>query len=391
MRKRLCCWVVFVVAIALIVAAVPPEAIAAGKMKKYDVEQVDARHKQWGKKEWTTSTAKINWRMSDCWGGILNRAAVLHFCDSVRAASGGRLNITPFPTGAIVGANEIFDAVSKGTLDAGHTFPGYWKGKSEAFNLFASIPYGMDTESMTVWYYQGEGKKMMEELYGQFNLVPFFMGNGGQELGLFSKKKAETMADYKGMKVRTVGWYMDILTQAGVSVVPLPGPEVYLGLERGVIDAAEFSCPAITYPMGFHEVGKYILSPGVHQPTSQLDLIINKNSWSKLPDDLKAIVEICAAETNQWYNTLCQFMNIEAIELLKKDGAIFTKMDDGSILEFRKVTKEYLDGLKAKYPEVKKILESQEKFLVDIAPWREMKSGVSPWPYEDFMKGKRFE
>jgi len=376
------------VAVAIALSLTMVGKAIAGSKKKYTLAMEDERAKVWSKKTWKTSKKVIRWKMSDTWGGLKLHDVPLHFAQSVEAASGGRLKIKVYPTGAICGAFELLDTVSKGTLDAGHSFSGYWKGKDEAFVLYSSVPFGMDAESFNVWYYQGGGDKLMDELYGKFGLKAFACGNAGQELGLYSKKPMAKMAEFKGIKVRTVGWFMDILTKLGVSVTPIPGSEVYLALERGVVDAAEFSSPAITYFMGFHEVAKYVIEPGVHQPGTVTDLFINKKSWDALPDDLKAIVEICAAETNQWEYTWFEFWNIAALKELKKAGVTFVKMAPETLNEFRKKTHEYTEELKKKYPMVNKILTSQENFLKEYATWRELRSGVAPWPYEDYIKGK---
>ncbi len=382
----------FGVLVAIAVAVAFTLTMATGEVwaakKKYQLNMKDRELAAWKKQKHETSKKVIRWKMSDPWGGLKLHDVSLHFAEAVKAASGGRLQIKVFPTGAVCGAFELFDTVAKGTLDVGHAWPGYWKGKNEAFVLFASVPFGMDAESFAIWYYQGEGEKLHNELYGKFGLKPFICGDAGQELGLYSKKPARKMEDFKGIKVRTVGWYMDILGKLGVSVTPLPGSEVYLALERGVVDSAEFSAPSITYPMGFHEVAKFVIEPGVHQPGTVTDIFINKKSWDKLPQDLKNIVQICAAETHQWATTWFQYYNIQAIQELLKAGVTFVKMDDATLNDFRKKTKEYLDELKAKYPDVKKILESQERFLKDFAAWREIRSGVAPWPYEDYIKGK---
>jgi TRAP-type mannitol/chloroaromatic compound transport system substrate-binding protein len=185
---------------------------------------------------------------------------------------------------------QSFDAVSKGSAQAGHDWPGYWKGKNEAFVAFASVPFGLDAEGYNIWLYEKGGLEMMQELYGKFNLFALPGGQCGQEMGLFSNKRATKMEDFKGMRVRTPGWYMDIMNNLGASVSPLPGGEVYLALERGVIDAAEFSSPAINYPMGFDEITKYAIQPGVHQPGVQCALFFNKDAYEKLPEDLKWIM-----------------------------------------------------------------------------------------------------
>jgi TRAP-type mannitol/chloroaromatic compound transport system substrate-binding protein len=218
-------------------------------------------------------------------------------------------------------------------------------------------------------------------------MVVFPCGNGGQELGLFSNKRAVKMEDFQGMRIRTVGWYMDILTQMGASVTPLPGGEIFLALERGMIDACEFSAPAINLPMGFHEITKYCIQPGVHQPAVQCEAFINRNAWEELPEDLQALVEICARETQGWSTPWIENLNIGAIEEFGQ-SIEFVPMDDETLIEFRKVTKSYMDGLKEKHPDVRKILESQESFIKDFAPWRELRGRVAPWPYERYIEGQ---
>jgi TRAP-type mannitol/chloroaromatic compound transport system substrate-binding protein len=253
--------------------------------------------------------------------------------------------------------------------------------------LFASVPFGLDYEGYNIWYYERGGKEMLNDLYSRHNLVGFFCGNSGQELGLYSNKPAKSMEDFKGLKVRTVGWYMDILNNLGASVTPLPGSEIYLALERGIIDAAEFSSPAINMPQGFHEITKYVIEPGVHQPSCQTDIFINKERWEELPDDLKAIVEICAKETQLWSYSWIENLNIPALAQMGKKVE-YVKMDDATIIEFAKTSYNYLEELKAKNPDVKKILDSQEQFKKDYAPWRDMRGRVTPWPYEDYIKGQ---
>jgi TRAP-type mannitol/chloroaromatic compound transport system substrate-binding protein len=357
--------------------------------KKYKKFGEDQRHKEWSGKKWTTSDQTFNWRMTGPWGaGLLFYDFMEHFADSVRAASGGRLNIKVFPAGSIVPAMETFDAVSKGVVEVGHSWPGYWKGKNEAFTAFASVPFGLDFEGYNIWYYERGGKDIHNDLYGRFNMVAFFGGNSGQELGLFSNKRATKMEDFKGMKVRTPGWYMDILTRLGVSVTPIPGSEIYLALERGIIDACEFSSPAVDLPMGFHEVTKYVIEPGAHQPSCQFDIFINQDAWNELPDDLKAIVEICSVETQLWANAWIENLNIKAIEEIGKKVE-YVVMDDETLNEFAKVTHAYLEELKGKDPDVKKVLDGQEEFKKEFADWRELRGRLAPWPYEKYISGEQ--
>ncbi len=366
-----------------------PNAFSA-KREKFGA---DKRHEEI-KKELRTikpSTAEFKWKMVMPWSkGLLFFDMAQHFADSVALASGGRLEIKLFSAGELVGAMESFDAVSKGQAEVGHDWPGYWKGKDENFVSFASVPFGLDTEGYNIWLYERGGLQQMQDLYGKFNLFALPCGNGGQEMGFFSNKKATKMADFKGMRVRTPGWYMDIMNSLGASVTPLPGGEVYLALERGVIDAAEFSSPAINYPMGFDEITKYVIEPGIHQPSVQCAVFFNKDAYNKLPADLKYIVDIAAKETQLWSTAWQEQLNIEAIKLFK-EKVEFIRMDDEAITAFAKRTKEYLDEVKSKFPEVKTTLDSQEQFKKDFSQWREIRGGLTPWPIEDYISGKRMQ
>lgn len=365
---------------------ITPNAFAA-KREKFGV---DKRHEEVKRelRKIKTSDEKFKWKMVMPWSkGLLFYDFAQHFADSVKLASGGRLDIKVFSAGELVGATESFDAVSKGAAQVGHDWPGYWKGKNENFVSFASVPFGLDAEGYNIWLYERGGLEQMQELYGRYNLVPFPCGNGGQEMGMFSNKKASKMADFKGMRLRTVGWYMDIMNQLGAAVSPLPGGEVYLALERGVIDAAEFSSPAINFPMGFDDITKYVIEPGVHQPSVQCSVFFNKDAWDKLPADLKWIVKIAAKETQIWANSWIENLNIQAINQFK-EKVEFVNMDDETLSAFAKQTKKYLDELKAKNPDVKKTLDSQEAFKQDFSEWRTQRGRVVPWPIDDYISGK---
>ncbi len=364
---------------------------APAQAKKREKFGEDPRHKIAKRVSFKTSSEKIRWKMVMPWSkGLLFYDIAVHFADSVRLASAGRLDIKPFSAGELVPAMQSFDAVSQGAAQVGHDWPGYWKGKNEAFVAFASVPFGLDAEGYNIWLYEKGGLELMQEIYGKFNLFALPGGQCGQEMGLFSNKRATKMEDFKGMRLRTPGWFMDIMNNLGASVSPLPGGEVYLALERGVIDAAEFSSPAINYPMGFDEITKYVIEPGVHQPGIQCGLFFNKDAYEKLPQDLKWIIDICAKETQLWSYNWINSLNAKAIRLFKKNVE-FVNMDEATRISFRKTTKLYLDSLKEKYPDVKRVLDSQEAFIADYADWRKARGGVAPWPYETYIDGQTFE
>ncbi len=384
MRKIGLVILVLVVAVAFVMGA---SNSFAAKKEKFGV---DKRHEAWKDKKWTTSDQEFTWRFTDTWGGLLFHDISIHLADSIRACSGGRLNLKIFPTGALVPAMEVFDATSKGTVDCFHSWPGYWKGFNEAFVPLSSVPFGLDAEGYNIWHHERGGQELAHELYGRYGMIAFNAGNVGQEMGLFSNKRATKQADYKGMRVRTPGWYMDILTELGASVIPVPGSEIYLALERGVIDACEYSCPAVTLPMGFHEITKYVIEPGAHQPSCQFDFVINKKKYDALPDDLKAIVQVSSRETDTWALAFMENLNIKAVEEIGKKVE-YIKMDEEALNGFAKASYNYISDLMKKDKDVKNFMSSQRLFKEEFAKWRELRGGLAPWPYEMYVQGKHYQ
>ena len=340
-----------------------------------------------------TAWAKTyHWKMVTTWPtGIPWHQAVLHFADTVSKLSNGQLKIKVYPAGSIVPAFQVFDAVRNGVAEIGHDWPGYWKGKNQAFVAFASVPFGMNNVEYSIWLMFGGGMKLAKELYGKYGLVPLMGGNSGQEMGFFTKKPITEVSQLKGMKVRTVGWAADILKNMGVSVTPLPGGEIYLAFERGVLDSAEFSTPYITFPMGFQDIAKNVMVPGWHQTAVQLMFEVNKKAYDKLPDHLKYVLEIASRELQLWDLTRSEYNNALAIEKYEKQGVKFNKLSDKSLNELRKTTKQYLDTLRKKNPFLDKVLTSQENFIKHYSKWKDLRSGVSAYPYEDYIAGKHYE
>ncbi len=382
-----------VTAVFLLLFSVANMSLAQDKSKKSSRQKfgADDRIEQVKRLKVKTSEEKHRWKMVLPWSkGLLFYDMAVHFCDTVRLASGGRLDIKPFSAGELVPALEIFDAVSKGSFDAGHDWPGYWKGKNEAFIAFGSVPYGLDAELYNIWLYERGGLEELQALYGQYNLYALPGGQAGQEMGLNSNKRASTMEDFKGLKVRTWGWYLDILNNLGAAGVATPGGEVYLSLQTGVLDAAEFSSPAVNYPMGFDEVTKYIIQPGVHQPACQFTFFFNKDSYDALGDDLKWILDTAAKETQLWSYSWLNNLNAEAVRRFKENSEIVT-MDEEAIVNFAKTTRDYLEKVKERCPDCKRLLDSQEALKKDFADWRSARAGVTPWPLDEVVQGKLHE
>ncbi|MDG1474814.1 MAG: TRAP transporter substrate-binding protein, partial [Porticoccaceae bacterium] len=252
-----------------------------------------------------------------------------NFSKKVAAMSNGRLQIKVFGAGQLVPAFEVFDAVSQGTAQVGHGASYYWTGKSKATAFFTSVPFGLNAQEMNGWLHYGGGLELWRELYDEFNLIPFAGGNTGVQMAGWFNREINSMEDIKGLKMRIPGLGGDVITRAGGVSVTISGGELYTAMQTGVIDALEWVSPYNDIALGFHQVAKYYYYPGWHEPGPTLELIINKDAYATLPDDLQAIVETAARAVNQDMLDEYTARNNEAlISLVETHGVQLRKLPD---------------------------------------------------------------
>jgi TRAP-type mannitol/chloroaromatic compound transport system substrate-binding protein len=212
----------------------------------------------------------------------------------VNAMAGGRLRLELLAAGAVVGAFQLIDAVSAGTLDGGHGVCAYWFGKNKAFSLFGTAPpwFG-DANQMLGWFYHGGGEALYKELLAdvlRVNVVGFLTGPmPTQPLGWF-KQAVERPEQLRGLKYRTVGLAADLFNEMGAAVTSLPGGEIVPALERGVIDGAEFNNPSSDRVLGFPDVAKVYMIQSYHQRVECFEVLFNKAKYEGLPAELQAIL-----------------------------------------------------------------------------------------------------
>ncbi|WP_300432312.1 TRAP transporter substrate-binding protein [Thalassolituus sp.] len=221
------------------------------------------------------------------------------FAEKVNELSAGRLKIHVYGAGEMVPALQVFDAVSQGTAEMGHSGAYYWKGKSAAAQFFTSVPFGLTAQEMNGWIQYGGGQELWEEVYAPFNLLPLPGGNTGVQMGGWFNKEINSVEDLKGLKMRIPGLGGEVLARAGGTPVTLPGGEIFTSLQTGTIDATEWVGPYNDLAFGLYKAASIYYYPGWHEPGSMMEFIINKDAFAKLPADLQAIVKVAAQATNE--------------------------------------------------------------------------------------------
>jgi TRAP-type mannitol/chloroaromatic compound transport system substrate-binding protein len=312
------------------------------------------------------------WKMVTTWPPklpVLQTGAV-RFAKRVGEMSGGRLQIQVFAGGELVPPLGCFDAVSAGTVQAASSAAYYWAGKTPACQWFCAVPFGMNAQGMSAWQLYGDGLKLWEETYAPFNIIPRPGGSTGVQMGGWFNKKINTLADYKGLKMRIPGLGGKVVAKAGGTVVLTPGGEIFTNLERGVIDATEWVGPLHDLRMGFYQAAKYYYYPGWHEPGSILELFFNKQAYESLPKDLQHIVDAACMESHAWMLAQFDGQNGAALEtLIKKHKVKVIKFPDEVLNGLHELAKEVVEEEAAKDPQAKKVNESFKKFQKIAGAW----------------------
>lgn len=299
--------------------------------------------------------------------------AAENFAELVARMSGGRLKVKVYGAGQLVPAMEVFDAVSQGTVEMGHGASYYWKGKSPTTALFTTIPFGLNAQEMNGWLHYGGGMALWRELYEPFNLIPLAAGNTGVQMAGWFNREINSLEDLKGLKMRIPGLGGEVISRMGVEAVNIPGGDLYIAMQTGVIDATEWVGPYNDLAFGFHQVAKYYYYPGWHEPGPTLELMVNKQAFSSLPDDLQAIVEVAARAINQDMLDDYTARNNGALkELVETHGVEVRPLPDEVLAELNRVTDQVLEEIANKDPLFKRVYESQNAFKTVVMDYHKI-------------------
>jgi TRAP-type mannitol/chloroaromatic compound transport system substrate-binding protein len=293
--------------------------------------------------------------------------------------SGGRIEITLHPPGAICPVKEQVDAVHKGMLDGSFSPPSYWLGKNNAFTLYAAVPggpFGMDKFDHLAWIMEGGGQELFNELYQDvlgYNIISYpHQTEFNEPMGWFAFP-IEKLDDLKGVKFRIAGLVLEAYKAMGMAPVMLGGGEIVPALEKGLIDGTDYSDPEADMALGIMDCVKYYHLPGMHQPASIDEMMINRDSWNALPDDLKLIVE---ATTQKWaFRNWAMMMPRAAAamdELIEEHGVIVVETPMDVMLEILRQWDIVAEAESAKNPAFKKVYDSQRDFASQVVPLRRL-------------------
>jgi TRAP-type mannitol/chloroaromatic compound transport system substrate-binding protein len=315
----------------------------------------------------------VRWRMATSWPkalGIYKGAEIL--CQRVREMTNGRFTITPFAAGELVPGLQVLDAVQAGTVECGHTASYYYVGKNPAFAFATSIPFGLTTQQQNAWLYHGGGLEAMQKLYADFNIINFPAGNSGAQMGGWFKREIKSVADLNGLKMRIPGLGGQVMARLGVNVQVLPGGEIYLALDRGAIDAAEWVGPYDDEKLGLNKAAQFYYYPGWWEPGPTWEALVNRTAWNRLPKEYQEIFQTAAVEANM--DNLAQYnaLNGEALERLVQGGTKLTPYSKEIMQAAQKAATDLMEENAAKNATFKQIYQQWSAFRQQVYRWNQI-------------------
>lgn len=323
------------------------------------------------------ASPKVSWRLQHIvpLSIPVHGEGIVWMAKNIEEASEGNIVLTVYEPGKLVAPFEILDAVSTGKIESGAGIAGFWAGKLPAAPIFSSLPFGPEAGEYLAWMFQGNGLKLYQEMFDQAGykvkvlpcivLVP-------ESSGWF-RKQIKSVEDLKGLKIRFFGYGGQAMQKLGAAVTLTPAGEIFPALERGVLDATEYSMPSLDERLGFYKVAKYNYFPGWHQQATVLDIIINRDKWNSLTKSQQKLIEMGTMASITYSIVVGEATQARVIKANEeKRGVKNLYWSDEMLAAFKKAWEEVATELSAKDPFFKKAYEDLSAFRKEYHSWQSM-------------------
>ena len=323
----------------------------------------------------TSGTSKglptVRWRMATSWPislGLFTGAETI--AERVKKMTNGRFTIKPYAGGELTPPLQVLDAVRQGKVQCGHTASYYYIGKSPTLAFATSVPFGLSAQQQNAWLYHGGGLELIQKIYRErFNIINFPAGNTGTQMGGWFKREITSVGDLKGLKMRIPGLGGQVMARLGVNVQVLPASEIYLSLERGAIDAAEWIGPYDDEKLGLNRAAPFYYYPGWWEPGPTLDALVNIKAWENLPTEYQEVFKTATYEAN--INMLSQYdaVNREALARIVAGGTKLVAYTQEIMEAAQKSTLEIFEENARKDASFKEVYDQWKEFRDKIYRW----------------------
>ena len=329
----------------------------------------------WGATVGPAAAQEVKWKMGSAFGSKVTQLGTLglNLSNTVKAVSGGQFDLKFYEPKALAGTKEYFDAIAAGSIDAAYTTAGYYQGKEPALALFSAVPFGPSAGEYMAWIFHGGGHDVYDKIYAAHGLKGLICGVIAPEASGWFKKEIKSVADLKGLKMRFFGLGAKVMQNLGVETQLLAGGDIFPALERGTIDAAEFSMPAIDLAKGFYQAGaKHYYFPGWHQQATLFELLMNKKKWEGLSDQNKAILQTsCKANLTDGLSE-GEAIQGSALVTLKSKGVQIHTWSPEILAKLQETWNSVAAGIASKDANFKTTWDSLQAFRAEYKIWKNL-------------------
>ena len=330
--------------------------------------------------------ATVRWRLASSFPKSLDTifGSAEMFAKTVRALSGGKFEVSVHAAGELMPAFGVVDALQSSTIEMAQTAPYYFTGKNSIFAFGCAVPFGLTARQMDAWMDHGNGRKLMDAFYANYNIKSRSAGNTGTQMGGWYRKELKTVADMKGLKMRMGGGlFGEAMQKLGVVAQNMPAGDVYQALEKGTLDATEFVGPYDDEKLGFNKVAPFYYYPGWWEGGAELEFFINAKAYAALTPEFQAIVDAATTVAARDMTAKYDAFNPVALKRLvaaKTQLKAFPKeiMDAGY-----KASMEVFAEHEAKSAEFKTIHQDMRAFQRDQLLW----ARYSELRFDNYMTG----
>lgn len=315
--------------------------------------------------------ATYRWGMVTSWPTSLDTlyGSAQALAQTVSDLTEGQLEIQVYPAGAQVGGLEVYDAVASGAFQMGHTASYYYINKDPAQAFFTAVPFGLTAQQQNAWFYNGGGLELWQELSARDNMIVFPAGNTGTQMGGWFRKEINTPADLQGLTMRIAGLGGEVMSRAGVNVQQLPGGEIFLALDTGVLDATEWVGPYDDSTLGLNNAATYYYGPAWQEFGAAFGAYINLDEYNALPAPIQNALRYAASSENVRMLSKYEALNGPALQQLRDSGT-----------EVRTFSKEIIDVLRGHADAMFQDLSGQSEFFAKVLPqWSAFRDSVRSW------------
>jgi TRAP-type mannitol/chloroaromatic compound transport system substrate-binding protein len=314
----------------------------------------------------------VEWQMTTSWPESLDtiHGGATTVAERVAEMTGGLFEIEVFQAGEIVPGLEVMDAVQQNTVQAGHTASYYYVGKDPTFGFATSVPFGLNAQQQNAWLYYGGGMEILRPLFEEFDIVAFPAGNTGVQMGGWYNIEVESIEDMQGLKFRIPGLGGQVMDRIGVNVQVIAGGEIFLALERGAIDGAEWVGPYDDEKLGLYDAAEFYYYPGWWEPGPTLDCYVNIDEWEKLSPEYQEV-----------FKTACYQANIDMLAKYdSRNGEALQRLIDDHGVKLRRYSDEILQAARdAAFELYEETASENDTFAEVFEQWQEFREKVYRW------------